>query len=180
MISVGVFIFRAIRNQAASLRNGLSNNQMSNAIFSFYTEQAPQKLSDPAFVDKLIAYYQDQHGVVEFWPQLCSTCQQTYNADLNQYLRAAKEEPTRRDLFAMYTPLEKKLLFPILAVVWVCVKLFRKLSTKEKDKVALTKVVPEKNKEVKEENEQNDEQNKTEEADEIQQTKELAEIRDWD
>ena len=74
-----------------------SLNQMRNAMLSFYTEQAPQKLSDPAFIDKLIAYYQDQHGAVDFWPQLCSTCQQTYNKDLNQYLRAAavvqNEEP---------------------------------------------------------------------------------------
>jgi hypothetical protein len=114
IITVGVFIFRAVRKQAASLRDGLlANNKTS-------------------------------------------------------------------DIFAMYTPLEKKLLFPVLAVVWVCVKLFRKLSTKEKDGIALTKVVPEKDKEVKEENEQNDEQNKTEEADEVQQTKELEEIRNWD
>jgi hypothetical protein len=117
IITVGVFIFRAIRTQAAALRNdGLSNSDTSN-------------------------------------------------------------------LFAMYTPLEKKLLFPVLAVVWVCVKLFRKLSTKgiNDNEIALTKVVPEKDKEVKEQNEQNDEQNKTEEADDtIQQTNELAEIRGWD
>ena len=117
IITIGVFMFRAIRTQAASLRsNGLSKNNTN-------------------------------------------------------------------DIFAMYTPLEKKLLFPVLAVVWVCVKLFRKLSAKGDSEIALTKVVPEKNNEVKEENADNEqnEQKTTENADEtIQQTKELEEIFDSD
>ena len=38
------------------------------------------------FVDELIAHFQSQYGVVGCWSQLCSTCRQTYNVDLNQYL----------------------------------------------------------------------------------------------
>ena len=68
-----------------------SLDQIRNALFSFYTDQAPDKLSDQSFVDTLIAYYKDQHGAINFWPQLCNTCQQTYNVDLNRYLVMAAD-----------------------------------------------------------------------------------------
>ena len=47
------------------------------------------------------------------------------------------------DIFAMYTPLEKKLLCPVLAVVWVCVKLFSKYCGSDNSEMHKTKVVPE-------------------------------------
>lgn len=38
---------------------------------------------------------------------------------------------TTNDLFASYTPLEKKLLFPVLAIVWLLVKCFQQVDNKK-------------------------------------------------
>jgi hypothetical protein len=38
---------------------------------------------------------------------------------------------TRNDLFASYTPLEKKLLFPVLAIVWLLIKCFQQIDRKK-------------------------------------------------
>ena len=45
---------------------------------------------------------------------------------------------TTNDLFASYTPLEKKLLFPVLAIVWLLVKFLQKINKKKGN----TKITP--------------------------------------
>ena len=83
---------------------------------------------------------------------------------------------TTNDLFASYTPLEKKLLFPVLAIVWLLVKFLQKINKKKGN----TKITPlTKNQEdssvmpteeePKEEEEEGKEVEKVEEEKEVQE-----------
>ena len=48
---------------------------------------------------------------------------------------------TTNDLFASYTPLEKKLLFPVLAIVWLLVKVLQKIYKKKKGNTKITPMI---------------------------------------
>jgi hypothetical protein len=57
-------------------------------------------------------------------------------------LRTGLSSQGTSDIFAVYTPLEKKLLFPVLAVVWISIKIFSRCCGSANSDMPKTKVVP--------------------------------------
>jgi hypothetical protein len=66
-----------------------TKQEIKKAVTKMYKQYAPDKLSDTAFVDRLVDHFVDEHGFQASWSELRKTCEKTYSCDLNIYLDSA-------------------------------------------------------------------------------------------
>jgi hypothetical protein len=92
-------------------------------------------------------------------------------------VQAGLKNKDTKDMFATYTSLEKKLLFPILGIVWISVKLYQKFGSKtigsKQTKITPTEVP------ITETNVTPDEANTDTEMKTTEREQDLSDVRNW-